>query len=165
MALVGPRREMAEAGRLLDSAAGGWGGILVVTGPPGSGRTKLVAAAPREGAVCGFEMLRTATIRGQPGQLVWAQLLRDAGAPDDLAAGYSIGPGRWILIMLRALTAAMRPRRRWTACSRPRVEKAVAHRRCLKEPEPEPSAEPAAAVSVTCAAGITADRQSRTGSQ
>ena len=60
--------------------------MLAITGPPGSGRTELAAAAARAGARRGFEVLRTAAIRGQPGQLAWAQLLRDAGAPDDLAS-------------------------------------------------------------------------------
>src|SRR5215472_2308736 len=86
MALVGRRREMAEAGRLLESAAGGRGGVLAVTGPPGSGRSELAAAIAAEAARRGFEVLRAAVLRGQPGQLVWARLLRDAGAPEDLAA-------------------------------------------------------------------------------
>jgi hypothetical protein len=77
---------MAEVGRLLDGAAGGRGGVLAITGPPGSGRTELAAAAACAAAGRGFEVLRTAAIRGQPGQLAWAQLLRDAGAPDDLAS-------------------------------------------------------------------------------
>ena len=85
MALVGRRREMAEAGRLLASAAGGRGGVLVVTGPPGSGRTELAAAVATEAARRGFEVLRSAVLRGQPGRLVWARLLRDAGAAGDLA--------------------------------------------------------------------------------
>ena len=77
---------MAEVRRLLDGAADGRGGVLAITGPPGSGRTELAAAAAREGASRGFEVLRAAAIRGQPGQLVWARLLADVGAPDDLAS-------------------------------------------------------------------------------
>jgi hypothetical protein len=77
---------MAEVGRLLDSAADGRGGVLVITGPPGSGRTELAAAAAREGARRGFEILRTAAVRGEHGGMAWARLLADAGAPDDLAA-------------------------------------------------------------------------------
>src|SRR5690349_11194136 len=77
---------MAEVGRLLDGAADGRGGVLAVSGPPGSGRSELAAAAAREAARRGFEVLRTAAIRGQPGQLVWARLLADAGALDDLAS-------------------------------------------------------------------------------
>lgn len=82
VSLVGRRREMAEVGRLLDGAADGRGGVLAITGPPGSGRTELAAAAAREGTRYGFEVLRAAAIRGQPGQQVWARLLTDAGARD-----------------------------------------------------------------------------------
>ena len=71
---------------MLDCAADGRGGVLAVSGPPGSGRTELATAAAREGARRGFEVLRTAAILGQPGELVWARLLADAGAPDDLAS-------------------------------------------------------------------------------
>jgi hypothetical protein len=84
--LAGRGREMAEVRRLFDCAAEGRGGVLAVSGPPGSGRTELAAAAAREGGSRGFEVLRGAAIRGQPGQLVWARLLADAGAPDDLAS-------------------------------------------------------------------------------
>ena len=93
MAVVGRRREMAEVERLFDCAAGGQGGVLVITGPSESGRTELAAAAAREGARRGFEVLRTAAMRGQPGLLVWAQLLRDAGAPDDLVSRLLGEPG------------------------------------------------------------------------
>ena len=78
---------MAEVRRLLDCAADGRGGVLAITGPPGSGRTELAAAAACEGARRGFEVLRAAAVRNQPGQLVWARLLADAGASDDLASG------------------------------------------------------------------------------
>jgi AAA ATPase domain len=84
--IAGRRREMAEVGRLLDRAADGRGGVLAVSGPPGSGRTELAAAAAREAASRGFEVVRTAAIRGQPGGLAWARLLADAGVPDDLAS-------------------------------------------------------------------------------
>jgi len=83
---AGRAREMAEVGRVLDGAADGRGGVLAITGPPGSGRTELAAAAAREGARRGFTVLRTAAIPGEPGALAWARLLADAGAPDDLAS-------------------------------------------------------------------------------
>ena len=84
--IAGRRREMAEVRRLLDRAADGRGGVLAVSGPPGSGRTELAVAAAREAASRGFEVLRTAAVRGQPGPLAWARLLADAGAADDLAS-------------------------------------------------------------------------------
>ena len=71
---------------MLDRAAEGRGGVLAVLGPPGSGRTELATAVAGEGARRGFEVLRTAAVRGQPGALAWAQLLADAGVPDDLAS-------------------------------------------------------------------------------
>jgi tetratricopeptide (TPR) repeat protein len=77
---------MAEVGRALDCAADGRGRVLAITGPLGSGRSELAAAAAREGARRGFSVLRTAAIPGQPGALVWARLLADAGASGDLAS-------------------------------------------------------------------------------
>jgi len=77
---------MAEIRQALDGAADGRGCVLAITGPPGSGRTELAAAAAREGASRGFTLLRTVAMPGQPGALAWARLLTDAGAPDDLAS-------------------------------------------------------------------------------
>jgi tetratricopeptide (TPR) repeat protein len=77
---------MAEVGRVLDCAADGRGGVLAITGPPGSGRSEMAAAAALEGARRGFTVLRTAAIRGQAGALAWARLLADAGVSDDLAS-------------------------------------------------------------------------------
>jgi tetratricopeptide (TPR) repeat protein len=84
--LAGRRRETAEVGRVLDRAADGRGCVLAITGPPGSGRTELAAAAAREGTRRSFTVLRTAVITGQPGALAWARLLTDVGAPDDLVS-------------------------------------------------------------------------------
>jgi tetratricopeptide (TPR) repeat protein len=85
--VVGRGRELREAGRLLDRAAGGAGGLLSFVGASGSGKTALVQAAAGEAQRRGFEVLRGSPPAGQPGRLVWAQLLRDAGGPDELAAG------------------------------------------------------------------------------
>jgi hypothetical protein len=84
---------MDDVARLLDCAEGGEGGVLVITGPAESGRTELAAAAAQEASRRGFEVLRTAAMRGQPGMLVWAQLLRDAGAADDLVSRLLGEPG------------------------------------------------------------------------
>ncbi|MEU4404476.1 ATP-binding protein [Streptosporangium sp. NPDC023963] len=45
MALIGRQRELAAVARLLDRAAAGDSGRLVVTGPPGSGKSALIDAA------------------------------------------------------------------------------------------------------------------------
>ncbi|HEX3310363.1 MAG TPA: ATP-binding protein, partial [Streptosporangiaceae bacterium] len=95
MAVVGRERELREAGRLLDRAAGGAGGMLILVGAPGSGKTALAEAAADEARRRGFEVLRGSPPAGQPGRLVWAQLMRDAGGPDELAAallGAEAGP-------------------------------------------------------------------------
>ena len=106
MALVGRRREMDEVERMLALAAGGHGSVLVITGPQESGRTELAYAAAKEGARRGFEVLRTAAIRSQRGWLMWAQLLRDAGSPDDLVSRVLGEPGPLDLdTIARELTA------------------------------------------------------------
>jgi len=87
VSVVGRGRELREAGRLLDRAAGGAGGLLTFVGASGSGKTALAEAAVGEAWRRGFEVLRGSPPSGQPGRLIWAQLLRDAGGPDELAAG------------------------------------------------------------------------------
>ena len=106
MAVVGRRREIAEVERLLGRAAGGQGGVLAITGPPGSGRSELAASSAREGARRGFEVLRTAAVRGTSGLLAWAQLLRDGGAPDDLVSRLLGGAGPLDLDIVARVLAA-----------------------------------------------------------
>ena len=84
--IAGRRRELEQIGRLLDRAEIGAGGVLVVVGPRGSGKTALVEAATIEARRRRLDVLRASPAEGQPGRLVWAQLLRDTGAPDGLAA-------------------------------------------------------------------------------
>lgn len=93
--IVGRRREMEQVDRLLDGAAVGRGGVLVLVGPAGSGKTAMLEAAVSEARRRGLDVLRASPAEGQPGRLVWGQLLRDTGAPDDLAAalvGDNAGP-------------------------------------------------------------------------
>jgi len=85
--VAGRRSELAEAGRLLDGASKGAGGLLVISGPPGSGKTLIAESAAEAARERGFEVLWARPAEGQPGRLAWAQLLRDAGAPDSVVTG------------------------------------------------------------------------------
>jgi hypothetical protein len=85
--VIGRGRELREVGRLLDRAARGAGGLLTFVGASGSGKTALAEAAADEARRREFEVWRGSPPSGQPGRLVWAQLLRDAGKRDEVAAG------------------------------------------------------------------------------
>jgi hypothetical protein len=87
VSVVGRRRELAEVGRLLERAAAGTGGVLILVGAPGAGKTAMVEVAAGEARRRGFAVLRASPPQGQPGRLVWAQLLHDAGGPDSSVAG------------------------------------------------------------------------------
>jgi tetratricopeptide (TPR) repeat protein len=85
--VAGRRAELAEIGRLLAGASRGAGGLLVISGPAGSGKTLIAESAAATARDRGFEVLWARPAAGQPGRLAWAGLLRDAGAPGDLVAG------------------------------------------------------------------------------
>jgi tetratricopeptide (TPR) repeat protein len=78
---------MEEVGRLLDRALLGRGGLLVFSGPEGSGKTAVAEAAAGQARRRGLRVLWASPAAGQPGRLAWAQLLRDTGAPAGLVAG------------------------------------------------------------------------------
>jgi RecA/RadA recombinase len=82
---VGRAAELAEIDLLLEAAAAGSGGVLNFFGPSGSGKTMLIGAAAHRARSRGFEVLGAAAVRGQPGRLLWAQLLTDAGADEEAA--------------------------------------------------------------------------------
>lgn len=84
---MGRRAELAELGRLLDGASRGAGGLLVISGPAGAGKTLIAESAVATARDRGFEVLWARPADGQPGRLAWAGLLRDVGAPDGLVAG------------------------------------------------------------------------------
>lgn len=84
--VAGRRREIEEIGRLLDRAGQGTGGMLVISGPPGSGKTVVAGAAADQARRRGMQVLWASPAEGQPGRLAWGQLLQDTGAPADLAA-------------------------------------------------------------------------------
>ena len=88
--------QLAAVGRLLDRAANGAGGVLVLVGPAGSGKTAMAEVAAGEARHRRLDVLRASPAEGQSGRLVWAQLLRDAGAPDDLAADLADGDAGWL---------------------------------------------------------------------
>lgn len=85
VALVGRGREMREVERLLERTAAGAGGVLVFVGVPGVGKTAVLDAAGDSARSLGFEVLRGSPAMGQPGRLVWVQLLRSAGIPDSVS--------------------------------------------------------------------------------
>jgi hypothetical protein len=91
--LIGRLRELRALEDLLERAAGGSGGLVVVTGPGGSGQTALADAAVELARGRGLPVVRAAPARGQPGRLVWAQLLDDVGAGQAAARLLAADPG------------------------------------------------------------------------
>ncbi len=87
MVLVGRDVELEELARALDRAGAGHGGVLVVTGPRGAGKTALADAAVDLAHGRGFRVLRGG------GPLVWAQVARDLGVPDEVVAPLLGEPG------------------------------------------------------------------------
>jgi hypothetical protein len=71
---------------LLERAATGAGGILVVAGAAGSGRTAVADAAALQAKRGGFDVVRGRQLAGTAGRWLWAQLVRDAGGSDQLVA-------------------------------------------------------------------------------
>ncbi|MEV6866519.1 ATP-binding protein [Streptosporangium subroseum] len=82
MTLIGRRSELAAVEQLLDRAAtgGGIGGHLIVTGPPGVGKTALTGAAADLARARGIPVLRAAGTDLDSGLLIWEQLLGDLEA-------------------------------------------------------------------------------------
>ena len=85
MGPVGRVAELAELEALLKTAAAGSGGVVTFVGPRGSGKTALVVAAADMASNRGFQVLGVSPAHGQPGRLVWAQLLEDIGAGEEAA--------------------------------------------------------------------------------
>jgi hypothetical protein len=93
MDLLERRYVLDEVASLLDRAGSGSGGVLVVAGPAGSGRTALADTTVEQARRGGFEVLRGTPIAGRAGRWVWAQLVREAGGTDELAARLLAEPG------------------------------------------------------------------------
>src|ERR671935_2293595 len=56
--LLGRERELAEIGRVIDAAREDSGGLVVVQGPAGIGKTRLLEEAARAASAVGMEVLR-----------------------------------------------------------------------------------------------------------
>jgi hypothetical protein len=67
-------------GRLLDRMEAGTGGHLIVTGPPGAGKTALVAEAADRVRARGIPVHQASGTDPASGLLIWEQLLTDLGA-------------------------------------------------------------------------------------
>jgi len=93
MSLVGRRRELREVQQFLERAERNSGSLLVFVGGAGSGKTALADATADLARQRGFDVLRGTPADGQPGRLVWAQLVRATTAPPDLAACLLTEPG------------------------------------------------------------------------
>jgi hypothetical protein len=106
--IIGRQRELGEVDQLLERAGAGHGGVLVLAGAPGSGRTTLAEAAAERARGRGFQLLRAGG--GDEGRWVWAGLLRAAGAPDALVARMLASPGPLDLDAAAAVLCAGPPR-------------------------------------------------------
>lgn len=111
MELAGRGGELATIRRLLDRAGRGGGGVLVLVGPSGVGKTAMLEASAEMAAQRGYEVVHRSPAPGQPGRLIWAQLLRDAAAEAEVAARMLANPDPLTLdAAAAALLVSDRPR-------------------------------------------------------
>ena len=80
-ALIGRERELAEVAAALDAAVGGEGTLLLVSGEPGIGKTRVLEEAARAGEALGFAVAwgRAWEMGGAPAFWPWVEALRDLG--------------------------------------------------------------------------------------
>jgi hypothetical protein len=90
--LVERAHALDEVAGLLDRAAAGFGGVLVVAGAAGSGRTAVADAAVAQSRRRGFEVLRGLAVPQRAGRWLWAQLVRDGGGSEELVARLLVEP-------------------------------------------------------------------------
>src|SRR5215469_13066314 len=88
MGLVGRSAELGELAALLDRAAVGFGGVIMLVGTAGSGKSALAAEAATLARDRGFEVAGGSAVRGRPGRLVWAGLLDDLGAGPEVTGAW-----------------------------------------------------------------------------
>src|SRR5262249_9873545 len=91
---VGRERELSELTGSLDSAAAGRGGLYLLSGEPGIGKTRLAERCADIAAARGFTVLwgRCWEAGGAPTSGPWGRVLRPAaGGPDATARGRAAG--------------------------------------------------------------------------
>ena len=76
-AIVGRGRELNEASVLLNEALGGRGGLLLLAGEPGIGKTRLMEAIASDAMEKGCRVSGSRCYDGGPPYWPWTQLLRD----------------------------------------------------------------------------------------
>ena len=109
--LVGRATVLAGVEALLADAADGVGGAATIVGPPGSGKSAVLAAAADVARAAGWEVVAGSPAPGLPGLSLWASLLDDVGAPAELTRGLIVddaGPQineavRWLVSGSRRL--------------------------------------------------------------
>ena len=99
--MVGRQREREALGRLLEAARGGDGGVLVVYGEPGVGKTALLEWTVEEGRA--LRVLRTVGVEGEM-ELPFAAL-QTAVLADPRAIGALPDPQRDALSVAFGLSA------------------------------------------------------------
>ena len=102
--LVGRERELLELTGALERAKGGWGGAVIVAGPPGIGKTRLVTELTTKAYADGVAVRWGRCWQGDvaPGFWPWVQVLRSMEADDG-------GLGAQLLDVLRLIGPRSRP--------------------------------------------------------
>ena len=89
--LVGRQRQLSETRKLIDAALAGSGGLVVVTGEAGIGKTRLVDELA--GTLAALTLRGTSwNDPGTPPFLPWTTVLRDCAAAVGLKIGDDLAP-------------------------------------------------------------------------
>src|SRR5512145_2534624 len=93
---VGRERELTELSDALDAAVAGRGGLFLLVGEPGIGKTRLAGELAARAAACGMSALwgRCWEAEARPPYWPWIQIVRPLvrmGVSEELAA--ALGPG------------------------------------------------------------------------
>lgn len=106
MTFSGRVRETAAIETLIQRVGAGRGGVVVLVGPDGSGKTSLADLASDLGAGSGIAVIRLSADSFVSASVAWAQLLRGSAAPADVgsvdpdeAARYVVTAGRRLIVI------------------------------------------------------------------